>query len=114
MAGSHSGLRARKPPASLASPPVAKSGAADVLAVGSGATIPRADVIVPITVRDLSSTPLDEGAGPDAEIQGYAIKLAFSPGSRRAVREPIRRKIPPTTPNHSASATPIPKTVEKI
>lgn len=55
--------------------------AQDVLGAGSVLTTPGATVHVPVTVRDRAGTPLDEGAGPDAEIQGFAFRLDFAPAS---------------------------------
>jgi hypothetical protein len=40
-----------------------------------------ASVHVPVTVRDRSGTPLDEGNGADAEVQGFAFRLDFAPAS---------------------------------
>lgn len=56
-------------------------GAEDVLGAGSALTTAGATVTVPVTVRDVAGTPLDEGSGPDAEIQGFAFRLDFAPAS---------------------------------
>jgi hypothetical protein len=43
--------------------------------------------VVPVTLLDVSGTPLDEGAGPDAEIQGFAFRVDFSPAAAVAAVE---------------------------
>lgn len=55
--------------------------AQDVLGAGSVLATPGATVHVPVTVRDRAGTPLDEGSGPDGEIQGFAFRLDFAPAS---------------------------------
>lgn len=56
-----------------------QAAAQDVLGVGSALTTAGATVHVPVTLRDRAGTPLDEGAGPDAEVQGFAFRLDFAP-----------------------------------
>jgi hypothetical protein len=55
--------------------------AQDALSVGSAASAPGVTVSVPIFVRDVAGTTLDEGDGPDLEIQGYALRVDFAPPS---------------------------------
>jgi hypothetical protein len=55
--------------------------AQDVLAVGSVEAAAGATVAVPVTIRDLAGTPLDEGDGADLEIQGFAFRLDFAPAA---------------------------------
>jgi len=53
----------------------------DVLSVGSVTTSAGQAVIVPVSIRDLAGTTLDEGDGLDLEIQGFAFRLDFAPAS---------------------------------
>jgi hypothetical protein len=55
--------------------------AQDVLAVGSATALAGETVLVPVAIRDLAGTPLDEGDGADAEIQGFAFRLDFAPAA---------------------------------
>lgn len=59
-----------------ASAPVA---AQDSLEVGWMAGDPGQQVAVPLYVRDLAGTLLDEGDGFNLEIQGFAFRVDFSP-----------------------------------
>jgi hypothetical protein len=36
-------------------------------------------VVVPLSIRDAAGTLLDEGSGPDGEIQGFAFRVDFAP-----------------------------------
>ena len=55
--------------------------AQDVLSVGSGIGLPGDTVVVPLYIRDLSGTPLNEGAGLNLEIQGFGFRVDFSPAA---------------------------------
>ena len=58
---------------------VAPATAQDVLAVAALEGAPGQTRAVPVTVRDLAGTLLDEGDGPDLEIQGFAFRVDFAP-----------------------------------
>lgn len=58
--------------------------AQDVLGVADLGALPGQTRDVPVTVRDLSGTLLDEGDGPDLEIQGFAFRLDFAPAQHVA------------------------------
>ncbi|MDQ1347969.1 MAG: hypothetical protein QG573_1343 [Acidobacteriota bacterium] len=53
--------------------------AQDVLGVAEIGGLPGQTRDVPVTIRDLSGTLLDEGAGTNLEIQGFAFRLDFAP-----------------------------------
>lgn len=53
--------------------------AADVLAVGIKSADPGTTVRVPMRVRDLGGSLLNEGDGPDNEIQSFAFQVFFPP-----------------------------------
>ena len=54
-------------------------GPPDELTVAQVAVTPgTTSVRVPVRVRDRAGTPLDEGAGGDDEIQGYAFRIDFA------------------------------------
>lgn len=61
----------------LAGPPPA--GAQDLLGVVAIGGLPGQTRDVPVTIRDLSGTLLDEGDGTNLEIQGFAFRLDFAP-----------------------------------
>jgi len=56
--------------------------AQDVLAVAALEGAPGQTRAVPVTVRDLAGTLLDEGDGPDLEIQGFAFRVDFAPAAQ--------------------------------
>jgi hypothetical protein len=51
--------------------------AQDVLTVGNGAALPGGTVAIPVTIRDLSATPLGADAGTGNRIQGFAFKVFY-------------------------------------
>lgn len=51
--------------------------AADVLGVGQMLADPGSTVRVPVRVRDLNASLLNEGDGPDNEIQSFAFQVVF-------------------------------------
>lgn len=51
----------------------------DQLAVPDWEALPATVVHLPVCVRDVSGTLLDEGAGTGLEIQGYAFRADFAP-----------------------------------
>jgi len=51
---------------------------ADLLGLDVVTATPGGTAVVPLRVRDLAGTPLDEGTG-DAEIQGYGVRVDFDP-----------------------------------
>ena len=53
--------------------------AQDVLGVDAIGGLPGQTRDVPVTIRDLSGTLLDEGDGTNFEIQGFAFRLDFAP-----------------------------------
>jgi len=55
------------------------AGAQDVLGVDDAGSLPGQTRDVPVTIRDLAGTLLDEGDGPNLEIQGFAFRLDFAP-----------------------------------
>ena len=61
----------------LAGPPAASG--QDVLGVAAIGGLPGQTRDVPVTIRDLAGTLLDEGDGTDLEIQGFAFRLDFAP-----------------------------------
>ena len=61
----------------LAGPPAAS--AQDVLGVAAIGGLPGQTRDVPVTIRDLAGTLLDEGDGSNLEIQGFAFRLDFAP-----------------------------------
>ena len=54
---------------------------ADVVTVGSGSALPSQTVDIPVSIRDVSGTPLgiDQPAG--SKIQSYSIKVDYSPAA---------------------------------
>jgi len=55
--------------------------AQDVLAVAALEGAPGQVRAVPVTVRDVAGTLLDEGDGPGLEIQGFAFRVDFAPAA---------------------------------
>ncbi len=55
------------------------AGAQDVLGVAAIGGLPGQTRDVPVTVRDVGGTLLDEGDGTNFEIQGFAFRLDFAP-----------------------------------
>ncbi len=55
------------------------AGAQDVLGVAAIGGLAGQTRDVPVTIRDLAGTLLDEGDGTDLEIQGFAFRLDFAP-----------------------------------
>ena len=53
--------------------------AQDVLGLAAIGGLPGQTRDVPVTIRDLSGTLLDEGDGTNFEIQGFAFRLDFAP-----------------------------------
>lgn len=53
--------------------------AQDALGVDAIGGLPGQTRDVPVTIRDLSGTLLDEGDGTNLEIQGFAFRLDFAP-----------------------------------
>ena len=53
--------------------------AQDVLGVAAIGGLPGQTRDVPVTIRDRAGTLLDEGDGPNLEIQGFAFRLDFAP-----------------------------------
>ena len=53
--------------------------AQDVLGVAAIGGLPGQTRDVPVTIRDLAGTLLDEGDGTNLEIQGFAFRLDFAP-----------------------------------
>ncbi len=53
--------------------------AQDLLGVAAAGGLPGQTRDVPVTIRDLAGTLLDEGDGPNLEIQGFAFRLDFAP-----------------------------------
>ncbi len=53
--------------------------AQDLLGVGEIEGLPGQTRNVPVTIRDVSGTLLDEGDGFDVEIQGFAFRVDFAP-----------------------------------
>jgi len=58
---------------------LAPAGAQDILGVAEMGALPGQTRDVPVTVRDLAGTLLDEGDGLNLEIQGFAFRLDFAP-----------------------------------
>jgi hypothetical protein len=58
---------------------VAARAQSDVLSVAEWEALPATTVRLPVLVRDVSGTLLDEGAGAGLEIQGYAFRVNFAP-----------------------------------
>ncbi len=58
---------------------VLPASAQDVLGVAAIGALPGQVRDVAVTVRDVGGTLLDEGDGPDLEIQGFAFRLDFAP-----------------------------------
>jgi len=65
--------------AALALAGVLPAGAQDVLGVAASGGLPGQTRDVPVTIRDLAGTLLDEGDGLNLEIQGFAFRLDFAP-----------------------------------
>lgn len=55
----------------------AAASAQDELRAGTGKGLPGRWAEVPLTVRDLGGTLLDEGDGPGLEIQGFALRIEY-------------------------------------
>ncbi len=53
--------------------------AQDVFGVAAIGGLPGQTRDVPVNLRDMSGTLLDEGDGPNLEIQGFAFRLDFAP-----------------------------------
>lgn len=60
---------------------LAPAGAQDVLGVAEMGALPGQTRDVPVTVRDVAGTLLDEGDGLNLEIQGFAFRLDFAPAA---------------------------------
>ncbi len=61
---------------------LAPAGAQDLLGVADLGALPGQTRDIPVTVRDLAGTLLDEGDGLDLEIQGFAFRLDFAPAEQ--------------------------------
>lgn len=59
----------------------APAAAQDALAVAALEAAPGQTRAVPVRVRDLAGTLLDEGDGADFEIQGFAFRVDFAPAA---------------------------------
>ncbi len=58
--------------------------AQDVLTAGRVLVDVETTAVVPLSIRDAAGTLLDEGSGPDREIQGFAFRIDFVPAARIA------------------------------
>jgi hypothetical protein len=53
----------------------------DVITVGTGSGAPNQVVDVPVSIRDVSGTPLGMDQPPGSKIQSYSLKVDYSPAS---------------------------------
>ena len=53
----------------------------DVVTVGVGSASPTQVVDIPVSIRDVSGTPLGMDQPPGSKIQSYSIKVDYSPAS---------------------------------
>jgi hypothetical protein len=53
----------------------------DAVTVGSGAAAPGTTIDLPISIRDLSGTPLGVDQPPGSKIQSYSIKVDYAPAA---------------------------------
>jgi RHS repeat-associated protein len=87
-------------PAPGAGPILSSAGSPDTLIVGSLSSTPGSTVDIPISVRDLASTPLGMDAGTSNRIQGIAAAISYSPASAVASATIVRSGL-------TASLTPL-------
>ena len=62
-----------------ASPAAAQS--QDLIFVGSGSAAPTTTIDIPVSIRDLSGSPLGMDQPPGSKIQSYSIKVDYAPAS---------------------------------
>ena len=55
--------------------------AQDVVTIGTGSGAPNQVVDVPVSIRDVSGTPLGMDQPPGSKIQSYSLKVDYSPAS---------------------------------
>ena len=59
----------------------AQQQAADVVTVGTGSATPGGTLAIPVSIRDVSGTPLGIDQPPGSRIQSYAITVNYAPAS---------------------------------
>ena len=65
----------------LSAAPAVGQSVADVVTVGSGSAAPSSTIDIPVSIRDVSGTPLgiDQPAG--SKIQSYSLKVDYAPAA---------------------------------